>query len=295
MIDKIGLSVRGANITKELMQEFAKNDIASIEITPLKTREDQTDYRLAKRIAEDAGIWVRSFHLPFHPSDLNDPAGLDDEMFRTTIDIQKRMIETAASIGCKIAVIHPSREPYADNERSARIAASQRTLGFLAEFSATMGIQLAVENLPRTCIGRDSSEILELLKADSRLAVCYDTNHLLSESAESFIKACGSKIITIHVSDYDFLDERHWLPGEGKNDWQMIYRLLNDVGYAGPWHYEIGFDGSATISRPRTLTPEDFVRNAKEIFAGQDLTVIGTPAPNLIHWKERMALKEGKK
>jgi sugar phosphate isomerase/epimerase len=44
--------------------------------------------------------------------------------------------------------------------------------------------------------------------------VCFDTNHLLKESSEDFARAVGPHIVTLHVSDYDGKDERHWMAGE---------------------------------------------------------------------------------
>ena len=79
----------------------------------------------------------------------------------------------------------------------------------------------------------------------------------------------GDKIITTHISDYDFVDEKHWLPGEGKINWQELYKALLDIGYKGPWLYELGFKAPNTISRERDLTCEDFANNAKEIFDGK--------------------------
>ena len=82
--------------------------------------------------------------------------------------------------------------------------------------------------------------------------------------------------------DYDFIDERHWLPGEGKVDWRAVYKTLVDGGYQGAWMYEVGFaTPTKTLHRPRNLTCADFVRNAREIFAGKPITVIGTPHPGL--------------
>ena len=71
----------------------------------------------------------------------------------------------------------------------------------------------------------------------------------------------GDKIITLHVSDYDFMNERHWLPGEGQNDWQKIIKSLKEVGYTGVWMYEIRFTCPNTILRDRDLSCDDFVKN----------------------------------
>ena len=72
----------------------------------------------------------------------------------------------------------------------------------------------------------------------------------------------------------DLIDEKHWLPGEGKVDWPAIIKALSDACYQGPWLYEIGFAAPKTHPRSRDLTCEDFVRNAQALLAGQKPPVI---------------------
>jgi sugar phosphate isomerase/epimerase len=72
------------------------------------------------------------------------------------------------------------------------------------------------------------------------LRVCFDTNHCLIEDNCDYIRAVGPKIVTLHVSDYDFTDEKHWIPGEGKNDWEGIIRTLEEADYSGRFLYETG-------------------------------------------------------
>ncbi len=125
---------------------------------------------------------------------------------------------------------------------------------------------LCAEDLPRTCLGRDSDEISELLSVSDDLAVCLDTNHLLTESLPDFIHKVGGRIVTTHISDYDFKDEKHWLPGEGKIDWNGVVSALEDVGYNGVWLYEVGYKAPASMPRSRDLTALDFAENAAKIF-----------------------------
>lgn len=283
---KIGISTCGNNYSYEYFSDLAKNGIDCAEISLSRDGYD-VDFSMIKENADRAGVEIWSLHLPFAPFNMIDPASLDEKRCAGTVEYLKSILKRAPELGCKVAVIHPSGEPYPDHEREDRLAKAQKTLALLADYAAGLGIQLAVENLPRTCIGRDSKEILAILAAVPGLRVCYDMNHLLSESAEDFIKACGDKIITVHVSDYDFLDERHWLPGEGKNDWKLIYNCLNDVGYSGPWLYELGFKAPASIMRERNLTPADFKKNAEEIFAEKNPAPFGTPVEGLKHWKNR--------
>ena len=48
----------------------------------------------------------------------------------------------------------------------------------------------------------------------------------------------AGRIGNVHISDYDFIDERHELPGNGKNDWPAIIAGLEKLDYDGPFLYE---------------------------------------------------------
>ena len=116
------------------------------------------------------------------------------------------------------------------------------------------------ENLPRQ---QRKGEIKDLISADERLRVCFDTNHLLIGDNVEFVRALGEKIVTVHISDYDFSDERHWLPFEGKNDWDKIIGALCDVGYSGPFMYEVSLsDDPEDGKRPHIFS--DYLTNYKK-------------------------------
>ena len=157
---------------------------------------------------------------------------------------------------------------------------AKESLVILSDICAEYGARILVENLPRTCLGKDAGEIKELLSADERLRCVFDTNHLLGgRKPEDFAREIGDKIVSLHVSDYDGIDEKHWLPGEGIVDWVALMDALDDIGYDGPFLYELGYTTPNTVSRTRELTPEDFIRNHNELEARAELTVIGTPIP----------------
>jgi len=182
-------------------------------------------------------------------------------------------------------VIHPTHtpEPFDQSERGEKIKHAKACLDKLAEYAHTKGVQIALENLPRTCLGNTVAEHLELLSVNDKLRACFDFNHSLIDDTAEVIKKLGNRIITVHVSDRDNINERHWLPGEGVLDWKGIIDAFDSIGYKGAWIYEIDFGVPPTIDR-RILTYSDFVTNAKQIFAKEDLTVLGKPLPNLGLW-----------
>ncbi len=270
----IGLSSCGKVLNGELLHQYQAAGIGNLEISLPPQETETLDYPALRRLADSFGVKLWSLHLPFYPfasNDISQPA-----LAEATVAYHGAIIARAAQAGIDTFVIHPSGEPIAEADRPARMACAKESLAKLAEVAAKYGAVICVEDLPRTCLGRDSDDILELLSADDRLRVCLDTNHLLKEDLVDFIHRVGDKIVTTHISDYDFVDERHWLPGEGGLDWQKVAAALEEVGYSGPWLYELGFKAPASMSRPRDLNCEDFVNNAYEIFHKVPLTVLGT-------------------
>lgn len=189
--------------------------------------------------AADAGVTISSIHLPFGGGWL-DPAGRDPDGRVKYVNMQCELIEAAAKCGIRIAVVHPSAEPYAEEERPERLALAMDSIGKLTKKAVSCGMTLALENLPRTCLCRTHEDMVKFLDAIPDLRVCYDTNHCLIEPNVDYIRAIGEKIVTLHVSDYDFIDEKHWLPGVGKNPWAELLSVLEEVNYSGKFTYEVG-------------------------------------------------------
>lgn len=78
--------------------------------------------------------------------------------------------------------------------------------------------------------------------------MCFDTNHSLCQTNEDFIRLIKGRIVTLHVSDYDFVDEQHWLPLQGKINWKSIINELKKVGYDGIFTYEVPSKDSVTVA-----------------------------------------------
>lgn len=273
-MNRIGMSSCGFALTEENFAALAENGIDAIEISMATPLHDAINYRELAALRDRYGVELWSYHLPFAPFRELEISSLDRELRERTLAYLERLIDRAAEIGLNKFVIHPSGEPIPAEEREARIGYSMESLDRLAEFAHHRGALIAVEDLPRTCLGNTALDLQGLLGANEKLRVCFDTNHLLTESNLNFIQALGDKIVTVHVSDYDFVDEKHWLPGEGGVDWHALYSALTAAGYRGVWLYELGLKSPKTLTRSRNLTFADFARNASEIFEGKELTRI---------------------
>lgn len=268
---KIGLSSCGFDLTEENFQKLTQSGINAVEINVPLAQHSTLDLRRLADFSKRYCVALWSYHLPYMPFREVDISSADPELRAKTVTLFTRLIEKAAHVGMDKFVVHPSGEPIADGERSDRLQYAMESLNTLAEVADRYGAVIAVEDLPRTCLGNTTEEIAKLLSANDKLRVCFDSNHLLKGSNLDFIEAFAPKIVTVHISDYDFINEKHWLPGEGAVDWQVVYSALQKAGYQGVWLYEIPLEAPKTLVRSRALTFSDFSRNAHEIFENAPL------------------------
>ena len=285
---RLGLSTSGSlGIPKGIFEAYAEAGICAMEVCFDKDYYENISWKDICRKAKENGVELWSFHLPFQPYKKIDVSSTDSTIREYTVAYFSELIKQAAIADIKTIVIHSSGEHIEEEDRKARMNCAKKSLAELAEVAAQYGAVIAVENLPRTCLGRNSEEILELISADERLRVCFDTNHLLEQPIKEFIEKVNSKILTIHASDYDFKNERHWLPGDGKIDWPECIATLKNVGYTGPFMYELRLEPSGTIKR-RMLTYHDFKVNHECLMKGEQPKAIGTPIEEkCTHWKEK--------
>lgn len=284
---RFGMSTCGIiDLDEKAFETYAAAGVSELELAYFYLDSKEIDWNGLKKRAEMAGIGLWSYHLPFSPIGEIDIAHPDNEKRVSVVRGLSEIIKHAGDIGIDKMVIHPSAEPYDGEERGDVIKRAQESLVFLADAAEGCGAVIAVENLPRMCLGRTSEELKKLISVDSRLRVCFDTNHVLAQPIDEFILDIGDKIITTHFSDCDFKNERHWLPGEGKINWNIIFEALHKINYNGPLLYELDFKAYSTIDR-RLLTCEDFKNNYHCLVNNLPLQAIGTPIEeNCTTWEE---------
>lgn len=235
----MGASSAGRGMeTKEVFDSYKNAEIGYIEISSRPHEYESYDWDVVKEACTLSGVKVWSLHTPFHP-DTHNIANPDKKIRDFTIECYTDLFDKAASLGAKYVIVHPSSEPISDEERPLAIEHSKESLRILAERARKAGITIAVENLPRTCLGNTVEELMDIISVDDDIVICFDVNHLLKQTHKHFVSVAGSKIKTLHISDYDFIDERHLLPGEGKIDWKEILTLLEGAGYDGVFMYEV--------------------------------------------------------
>lgn len=229
---KTGLSIGGADEGWFEVLKNVKIDLVEIADTP----ECPINPKDLRKWSEEYGVELWSCHLPF--TGTIDPASKREDIWENTYKEDKRIIEICGEAGLKYMVIHPSNEPFTPENREEHLQITIEHLGILSDICKKNGVTLAVENLPRTCLGNCADEMLRIMKSNSDLRICFDVNHLLQENHADFVKKVGEYIVTTHISDYDFVNEKHWFPMQGQINWRMVQSALELANYNGPFLYE---------------------------------------------------------
>lgn len=280
----LGISV-GVYPTEEMFSALAAAGITHIELSP---HDDDYSRIFAeaeniKQMAEHHGLTLWSVHLRFGRETTNLCAP-DAEERERTLAIHFEALRGVAALGVKRVILHGGI-PLPQTERKKYFEIARENIVRLQTEASRLGITVCVESLAPSCIGRNSAELLSILSAHPDLRVCLDTNHMYGHFQVDLIRALGKKIVSTHLSDCDFLDERHWMPGEGKIDWPKVIAALREVGYEGPLLYEVSpFRTPETIQR-RPLTFADYRENYLDLLKEKTPKAIGVPKKEICEEK----------
>ena len=216
-----------------------------------------------KAMLAETGKKVISFHVPF--SGIDDLSNPDETTRKWAVSRFRAHYPVIREFGCKFIVLHPSMEIRTNvkAERDERINCLRKSLREVEGELKELGVKLALEFLPRLCIGNKLSDMDQILGGMNLeiFGVCFDVNHIMNQYPliPEITRKLGKRLFTTHISDYNGIDECHWLPGMGVIDWQGFVEALRDIDYRGPFNYEIKIQEGNCERRVRTLE-ENFAR-----------------------------------
>ena len=223
--------------------------IGMLEKSPVSTFEWSpwcfwTDYDGEIRTAfikmlERTGKKVISYHVPFKQAD--DIADPDETIRLRAMSRLRAHIHEASRLNAKLLIIHPSTEPIDQSKRDVYIANLRRSMLEIEGELILNDMKIALEFLPRLCMGNTLDDMNKMLdNMSDRFGVCFDVNHIMDQYPQipAIIRALGKRLFTLHICDYDGVDERHWLPFKGVIDFKAVLAALNEIGYTGPFNYE---------------------------------------------------------
>lgn len=249
---KVGVSLRLGESpdTDEGLRGLISSSMDHVEISYAPYCDDPAWTTSVRKKLDASPVNINSVHAPF--SGEVDISRLDDGGQEFALQQVGKAIVVAERLGAGMVVVHGSAEPIEADERAQRIAQSKSSLSILSEQAQASDVRLALELLPRTCLGNTADE-LQILLADvssEYAGICLDSNHPADPNQlAAIVKQLGKRIITLHISDYDGIDERHWMPFSGMVDWGAFANALRDIQYSGAFIYETKPEGDTMEER----------------------------------------------
>lgn len=185
-------------------------------------------------------VSITSLHAAYRPG--RDMSVLDEDDRAAAVRRTTEALTLARKLGARQVVVHASQEPMGPGERGARLEAARRSLIALQDAARRASLRLLVETMPPAWIPADLDEAFALVEGldESTVGFCLDTNHSnLQGDLGEIVRALGQRLWSVHLSDNDGVDQRHWLPMAGGIDWRAFLSALDEVSYAGPLFYEL--------------------------------------------------------
>ena len=265
---KVGYSIALVHITKEKMAEAKTAGIDYIETSfggllddkrrSLKISEAALMHKVkaVKKMTDSAGIKVWSIHMPF--SREMDLSLLDEQARKEVVALHSKLLRMAQVLQPQVILFHPSYY-LGVNEREQRkkqlVTSALELYKPVAKIKAIMvienmlGPELQAPGGRERPLWRSVEETMEIMgRLPNKIYAAVDMNHI--KEPEKLIRALGKRLRSVHIADGTGEREDHYLPctGQGKNNWTEILAALNEVGYKGPFLFEVKHDEVADLA-----------------------------------------------
>jgi sugar phosphate isomerase/epimerase len=233
-----------------IMSELTAAGVKTLEINARQlSLPHQRD--AARHLLSPHSPQASSIHALFGPE--YDFSRLEPQPWQYAVSRAVETVELAAELNIPILVLHASSEPILPEERPRRLERVIEGLTLIGQKAKSTGRRLAIEYLPRTCLGNSLAELNMLVDrlGDEIFGVCLDVNHLMGQYAElpRIVRSLGPRLIATHISDCDEVDEKHWLPGKGVLDWRAFMQALREIDYQGAFTYECDIEGDSLAEK----------------------------------------------
>ena len=232
---KIGLSMLFclSEPFSSLMKHLHEVDVHHVELLDegLHTLNSKR-VKALRKVAQSRGLELM-LHSPFADINIASPTPV---LRRTILKRLEKSISYASQLDCRLWIFHPGLKTgisyfYPGLDWQINIE-SVRALLMIAR---RHGVEIAIENVPEPHPFlmknvQDFSRFYGELGEDIGLVV--DIAHAnLNHQIEGFITKFSDKIVHIHVSDNNGLNDMHLGIGYGIVDWASVAKAVKKVGY----------------------------------------------------------------
>jgi len=188
------------------------------------------------RTADSCGIGLPNWHLV-----QESPFRKTEEECEAAIARVMRSMDRGRRLGARNHVVH-----WDHRFRDRRMDQLWRAIiDRYVEYASASGIRLLMETVPDKPSNEryvPTSEVFDFVRSypSEVLSICVDVNHSnLRESLPAVVESAGDRLVSLHISDNDGTEERHWLPGQGVIDYPPLFRSLDAMHFSGALVIEV--------------------------------------------------------
>lgn len=222
----------------EILSTLKKLGFYSVDVDccRLFVPQDFEIYNGGYKLIQESGLKINAVHMPF-TNEWSDLACQYEEDRKEIVKLFSKLIKQLdTNYNPSAYVFHPGG--FGVNEEN-QMEYTERLIKSVNALTEITDKKICIENMAGRHFLDTSDKMLAFLARCPKAYTCVDVNHFYFETPQDAILKYGNKIGTIHVSDYDFVRERHFLPKEGKIEWMKVISALEKVGYQGVFHYEL--------------------------------------------------------
>lgn len=174
----------------------------------------------------------KTFWEPLFEPSLANP---DKDARNWRIAYTRKCIDMARFLSCPTISVTSGRAVPGSSPDTARMRLRESLDGIL-DYAAGKGVRVGMEYEPGLLV-ENCAELSALIEATG--AENFGANldlghsHVLGERPEDVIAAFSSRIFHIHLEDIRARKHYHLIPGEGDMDFNLIFRCLAGISYAG--------------------------------------------------------------
>ena len=218
------------------------------------------------RLGKELSMEYQSIHAPFIGVDAMWKNSKDGEQYA---DMLIRCAEDCARYEIPIMVIHPyigfNFDEYIPTE------AGINNFGKLIDRAEKLGIRLGIENVEGEPF---LDALIKTFHSSPAVGFCLDTGHeKCYNRGKDMLALYGDKLCHTHFNDnmgvtgdtITYLDDYHFVMGDGIIDWENVMKRINKTGYDGILMCELTVGkrpGLEPLERYSAMDFEDFVKFA---------------------------------
>ncbi|MBO5889422.1 MAG: sugar phosphate isomerase/epimerase [Clostridia bacterium] len=224
---------------EEKVREMKEAGIKKVEFVIPYIMDIDAAKKMLKRtlkIIKKYKLTINSIHMPFNVFWMDMACQWENDR-KDIINTVKNIIKYIDKhFNPKVYVFHPGGDEAKEETREKFMDYLVETID---EIATATKAYVCVENMVGGCLTNGLERIKEFADKSKNAYVIVDVNHFLDCKPQDAILALGDRVKAVHISDYDFVYERHMIPGDGLNDWNKIIGALEKIGYKGAFNYEV--------------------------------------------------------